>query len=167
MHRLSTIGTKTAFSLIEIIIVIVIMGIMAALVGPRMSNTIKQARARDAKNNLAILYSAQQIHQARNSSFFNCTGATNSCAAKPACAMSALNDMNGENSLSIVSSANTKYCCDNNTAGYPACRVWNLTDDFDMIVDLNTSLGAVSANTGVINPCCSGSACISGDPACP
>lgn len=50
------------FSLMEVMIVVVIIGILAALDYPNLENYLKRARQTEAKTNLSAIYTAQKIY---------------------------------------------------------------------------------------------------------
>ena len=50
------------FSLMEVMIVVVIIGIFAALAYPNLEKYLKRARQTEAKTNLSAIYTAQKIY---------------------------------------------------------------------------------------------------------
>ena len=50
------------FSLMEVMIVVVIIGILAVLAYPNLEKYLKQARQTEAKTNLSAIYTAQKIY---------------------------------------------------------------------------------------------------------
>jgi len=58
---------KRAFSLVELMIVVAILGILAAIVVPKFQNNTTEAKAAVAKNNLRILRSAIELYTAQRS----------------------------------------------------------------------------------------------------
>ena len=50
------------FSLMEVMIVVVIIGILAALAYPNLQNYLMCARQTEAKTNLSTIYTAQRIY---------------------------------------------------------------------------------------------------------
>ena len=50
------------FSLMEVMIVVVIIGILAGLVYPKLEKYLKRARQTEAKTNLSAIYTAQKIY---------------------------------------------------------------------------------------------------------
>lgn len=69
-HRSSRRDTSrrapTAFTLIEILIVVVILGILAAIVMPQFSNASKQAEESTLKDDLRYLRSQIELYQAQH-----------------------------------------------------------------------------------------------------
>ena len=56
----------SGFSLIEVMIVVVIIGILAALAYPTLEGYLQRTRQTEAKTNLSALYTAQKIYFATN-----------------------------------------------------------------------------------------------------
>lgn len=65
-----------AFTMLEIIVVMVILGILAAIAVPNMNNAIARAQVQDAKNNLLAIYAGQQNLFARSGAYLR-NAATN------------------------------------------------------------------------------------------
>jgi len=59
---------KTGFSLVELMIVVAVLGILAAIVVPQFQGYATQARGAVAKDSLRILRSAIELYTARHSS---------------------------------------------------------------------------------------------------
>ena len=57
------------FSLMEVMIVVVIIGILAALAYPNLEKYLKRARQTEAKTNLSAIYTAQKIYFSLNQSY--------------------------------------------------------------------------------------------------
>ena len=57
------------FSLMEVMIVVVIIGILAALAYPTLEKYLKIARQTEAKTNLSAIYTAQKIYFTLNQSY--------------------------------------------------------------------------------------------------
>ncbi len=58
--------TKYAFTLVEILIVVAILGILAAIVLPTFQDHVQQARESAAKDNLRILRNAIEVYAAQH-----------------------------------------------------------------------------------------------------
>lgn len=58
----STRKRFNGFSLMEVMIVVVIIGILAALAYPNLEKYLKRARQTEAKTNLSAIYTAQKIY---------------------------------------------------------------------------------------------------------
>lgn len=59
------------FSLLEVMIVVVIIGILATLAYPSLQNYLLRAKQIEAKTNLSAIYTAQQIQYATNQQYAN------------------------------------------------------------------------------------------------
>lgn len=59
------------FSLVEIMIVVVIIGILATLAYPRLQRYLVSSRQLEAKTNLMAIFTAQKIYQASNRKYAN------------------------------------------------------------------------------------------------
>ena len=60
---------RRAFSLIELVIVVVIIGVLAAIAIPRMSSGADGAKDNAVKANLAVLRQAIELHKAENDAY--------------------------------------------------------------------------------------------------
>ncbi len=59
------------FSLLEVMIVVVIIGILATLAYPSLQNYLLRAKQIEAKTNLSAIYTAQQIQYATSRQYAN------------------------------------------------------------------------------------------------
>lgn len=59
----------SGFSLIEVMIVVVIIGILAALAYPSLEGYLQRTRQAEAKTNLSALYTAQKIYFATHRTY--------------------------------------------------------------------------------------------------
>jgi prepilin-type N-terminal cleavage/methylation domain-containing protein len=66
------------FTLIEILVVLVIVGVMAGLAVPTYFRTIEQARTNEAKVNLNIIHTAQKIYKLNNNAYWPPSGTSTS-----------------------------------------------------------------------------------------
>lgn len=57
---------QRAFTLVEILIVVVILGILAALVVPRFSSAVEESQLETTRHELGKLQRAVEVYQARN-----------------------------------------------------------------------------------------------------
>ena len=138
---------KKAFTLIEIVVIAVILGILAVIVLPNALNMIKRAHAQDAMRDLITIYAAQKNYAQNNN------GTYASCSDDPAAI--SCNDALG---LNIVYDSSTNYSC-----GANFCTV--TTGPFTMQMDLNKSVPVNNAPVLCLsgsnylpdnnhNPCC-------------
>jgi prepilin-type N-terminal cleavage/methylation domain-containing protein len=124
---------RRAFSLVEIMIVVVIMGIMAAFAVPQFGKAMARAHARDAINNLNIIHSANLMNKAR-------TGENISAVD-----LEAINTGLG---LNVIANGADYSCQDAECMG--------VGSDFTVIVRLDSPLGTT---LGTTNPSCLGAGC--------
>ena len=66
---------KTGFTLLEVIITVVIIGILAAIAAPNYQNVMNDTSRKDATTNLLLLYTAQQIYFAEWEAYRSDAGA--------------------------------------------------------------------------------------------
>jgi len=128
------IKNTAAFTLMEILVVIIIISIIAAFSVPNFSKSVRRARARDAVNNLTVIHAAQLIYGSMNSTFRLCNN------------VAAINALNGANSLSIVENGATYSCANANPP--TVCTAVSNAGDFTVTVTL-----ANPVSFGV-NPAC-------------
>src|SRR3972149_2266270 len=69
MWRSSAVGTRKGFTLVELAVVIVIIGVLAAFGVPRFLKSVERSKASEAFSYLAAVRSAQERSQARNGSY--------------------------------------------------------------------------------------------------
>ena len=62
-------SAQSGFTLLEIMVVIVILGIMASLIAPTVLNRVEQSRIQKAKTDIATLSSALDMYQLDNFSY--------------------------------------------------------------------------------------------------
>ena len=60
---------KKGFSLLEVMIVVVIIGILATLVYPNMEGFLKRSKQTEAKVSLSAVYTTQKIYFAVNQTY--------------------------------------------------------------------------------------------------
>ncbi|MGN6543517.1 MAG: prepilin-type N-terminal cleavage/methylation domain-containing protein [Aureliella sp.] len=60
---------RGAFSLVELVVVVLILGIIAAVAAPRMFDTAGTARENSTRTSLVILRDAIELYKARNGSY--------------------------------------------------------------------------------------------------
>lgn len=84
-HRFKRIRSKIqkGFTLIEIMVVVVIMGILAALVVPKLMGRTDDARIMAARQDLSTLMQALKLYRLDNSRYPSTEQGLNSLVAKP------------------------------------------------------------------------------------
>ena len=147
---------KNAFTLIEIIVVAVIVGILGMMTIPNMLKSVSRSYAQDAMHNLIALYAAQQNFAQNHggSTYLSCGTTLSDCINK--------NDPDTGLSLSIVSNGGIEYSCDKDAL---TCAAVSAESNFTMKVSLkssdsvNVTSSAVYCDSSgnpnsVHNPCC-------------
>jgi general secretion pathway protein G len=61
--------SKKGFSLVEMVVVILLIGIIAAVAAPRMFDTADNARANSTKQNLAVIRDALELYRSQNGGY--------------------------------------------------------------------------------------------------
>ena len=72
---------RSAFSLVELVVVVLIIGILAAVAAPRMFNTASDARDNGTKASLGVIRDAIELYKSQNGSYP--TAATITTTLKP------------------------------------------------------------------------------------
>lgn len=60
---------KQGFTLIELVVVVLILGIIAAVAAPKMFNTTNDARMNATRQSLVVLRDAIELHREKNGSY--------------------------------------------------------------------------------------------------
>jgi general secretion pathway protein G len=69
MNRAHKKQLRGGFSLVELVVVILIFGILAAVAAPRMFDTANDARQNGTKQSLSVLRDAIELYKAQNGSY--------------------------------------------------------------------------------------------------
>ena len=140
--------TTKAFTLVELMIVLIIMSILASWGIPQYTRTVARAKARNAMNNLVMLHSANLLYQARNGGAnFDCT------AMAGGCSITNIDDMNGANSLNIISGGVT-YVCNGATCSGAIAGSFNTSVRLTDPIQEGTDTDKDCADATDPNPCC-------------
>jgi prepilin-type N-terminal cleavage/methylation domain-containing protein len=122
---------RSAFSLIEMMVVLIIVSIVAGFAIPDYTKSVERSHRKDAENNLLVIQAAQMMYAAKNGDYW---GAGN------------LAQINANLGVNIVANGMT-YSCDGPSAGPPptfACHAtrngWSLR--------ITESLTTPSCNAG-------------------
>ncbi len=110
-HTRSSYRNKKAFTLTELITVVIVIGIMAAFAIPNYSASVEKAHRRDATNNLIAIHGANQIYQAEKGAYWPSSGTQD------------LTAINTNLRLSIIPNG-MEYTCEGNGTTYTctSCR---------------------------------------------
>ncbi|MBI5415359.1 MAG: prepilin-type N-terminal cleavage/methylation domain-containing protein [Candidatus Omnitrophica bacterium] len=63
LMRLSSFHPRRAFTMVELVFVVIVIGILASIALPRFSNTVEKSRIMEAVNILATLRDAQELYR--------------------------------------------------------------------------------------------------------
>ncbi len=129
-------GDKRGFTLIEIIVALVIVGILVAVILPNVITSVEQTKAQAAKNNLLAISAAQQRYFEDNSVY--CTGTSSSCGDNNL-------DLNNNLRLSIPTNDPFIYSCTAAPAPYQ-CTASDGTDLLTLTVNVSTLAVSVSCS---------------------
>jgi len=58
--------TKSGFTLLELIVTLIVMGVVASIALPNYALTVEKSHRRDAETQLLLIHSAQQMYASRN-----------------------------------------------------------------------------------------------------
>lgn len=119
---------RRAFTMVELIVVIVIIGLIAAFSIPSFTKAINRARARDAINNLNIIHSAAMMYKARNNGLIP-SGMT----------LATINDAAAGLGLNIIANGATYTC-----TGIISCSAKGADNIFTATVNLGVALGTAN-----------------------
>jgi prepilin-type N-terminal cleavage/methylation domain-containing protein len=109
-------SNKKGFTLIEILVVLVIVGVLALVALPNYNAMVIQGSASTAQNNLISIYNAQKASYINNNKYYF-------SAACP----DTLNNINTSPLLSLnLADTNFNYCC-TNANGF-TCTATNISD---------------------------------------
>lgn len=131
---------KKGFTLMEIIVVMVIIGILAAISVPIYTTIVVQGSAKAAQNNLITIYNAQKNYYFSNGAY--CTSANGVC--------NSLNSINTTLALNLIDN-NFTYTC-NNAAGF-ICTATNNSDS-RLVLTLSNNPIVLPGGTPPLNPSC-------------
>jgi prepilin-type N-terminal cleavage/methylation domain-containing protein len=129
-----------AFTIIELMIVVIIVSIITSFGLPNFSKTLDRAKAKDALNNLSMIHAANKIYYSRQKFNLGSVGAVN------------LSGINTHLGLNINANGATYLC--QTVAGVDKCTATSsVAGVFSETVNLK------SAIDNTTNPSCTGTMC--------
>jgi len=140
MKKKSLIFRRSAFTLIEIMVVVVLLGILLGFSIPNFAKSMRKAHEKDAISQLSILHAANHLYLAQEDEYLD--------------SQANLNDVNDALKIHIMQNEMI-YEYDRNTAQeFTATAEWTgAGGDFTVKIDQNP----VDVDNG--NPCCSDGDC--------
>jgi len=130
---------REGMTLLEILVVLVIVGLAAAMFFPNYTTPTEQARAANVRNNLLAIYSAEQNYRNNNGSYCISTTNPNPCDT--------LSHINFALSLNIQDDGTYTYSC----AGVTCTATRTNTSNLGISVTLNLP---IQLNGNNPNPIC-------------
>lgn len=116
--------TRRSFTLIEILVVIIIIGILASLGLPNFERVREKALDREAKTTLALIRAAERIYKMEEGNYFPSSGTTSEEKAE---------SLNTNLKLSLPTASNPKWTYEVDSSGQAMAtregaggRVWTL-----------------------------------------
>ncbi len=147
--------SNKAFTLIEILVTAVILGLVAFMVIPNFTTAINRSYAQDAMHNLMAIYAAQQYYYQNNNSVY-CTSSS-SCTSGTI--PNSISVINSNLNLNIASTGGTTYDCSAACSGLFCCAATNANFTMQVVLVTAINTGSVSVPqycNGTLNPCCQG-----------
>ena len=149
------------FSLMELVVVMVIIGILAVIAIPNYYTSMEQGMATAAKNNLVNIYNAQKSYYYTNGNYCITTGNSSDCGYSIGSLNTNLASINqSTRSLNIIDS-NFNYQCVAAGSGF-SCTATNTKDtNFKITLTGNSPIvliggsGCTPGSMSSCNPSCS------------
>jgi len=159
MEALVMLGSK-GITLMEIIVVLVIMGLAAAIAIPNYAIPTEKARASTVENNLMAIYTAQRnyINNSGNYCLDAANSAPSACSSDTTCGDS-LTQINCSLSLNIQDDGTYTYSCTAtggvaNTPGCTATRTSLTSAPNTIVLTLNSPINLTGTTPPNANPAC-------------
>ena len=148
---------KTGFTLVEIMVVIIIIGVLATIAIPNYSKTVDRSRLQDAMQQLTTLHAANMIYRAQSGTGYLAATYSGSTAVR---------DINENLGINIIANG-FAYSYTGTATSFTATA--NLGTAYTVTVreiDINTSAPSITCppSPNPANPCCTPN---SGGAACP
>ena len=144
------------YTLMEIVVVLVIIGVIAGFYFPRFTVPSEKAWAANAQNNLLAIYSAEQNYNNNNNGYcYSTSSASSACATSTGdshCGDS-LPAINCNLSLNIQDDGTYTYACSLSTGVY-TCKATRATVSSTNIVVTLNNLAINLSGSGTANPQC-------------
>lgn len=136
---------RKAFTLVEILIVVVILGILAAIVVPQFTNATQDAQAGNIKAQLDTLNNQIELYRARTNAYPDFSAATvwDTMIAGGYIKSAPKNPFNNRSDVATASSTATGWCWVNNTL---YATNYN-NDPADVTDDADKTFGSVVSGT--------------------
>ncbi len=138
-------SVKRGFTLMELMVVVIIIGIIAAFGMPNYQKSVQKAHERDMVAQLTMLHVANLLYKSYNGRYWNTSGADQALAS-----------INSTLAINIIPNAGTTYnynSADGST--FTATATWRT--NILRVTQVPIAWG---------NPCCQSKNCISGLPNC-
>jgi prepilin-type N-terminal cleavage/methylation domain-containing protein len=146
---------KNAFTLLELSVVVIIVGILSVVAIPNMLKTVNRGYAKDALNNLMAIYAAQQDYAQNHGGAYIYCGNTGSTTDFSACLNSGL----GTN---IIPRNSMVYTCEDSGSN-ALCQA---RKDLEIVFRINTRYSITTSLFPVYCDGTGGSASASQNPCC-
>lgn len=136
---------KNAFTFMELMVVIILIGVIAAFAMPNYDKSIRKAHEQDIREQLKALHAANLMYNAGNGTYWDTAGA----------AVTDISMINNTLGMHLISNDGTAYAYTGAAGGsrYTATATWKGYRIDVTQVPLST--------TGTFNPCCGTSNCLS------
>ena len=139
---------RRGITLIEIMVVLVIIGICAAIAFPDYTANSEQAMARTAKNNLLSIYSAETNFSTNNGAYATSVSGS---AGDP----NGVQNVNNTFSLNLVDDNSYQYACVPDVTGF-SCTATRNSPSVNIVMAVKNLPIQLDSNNPNPNPSCSG-----------
>ena len=126
-----------AFTLTELLVVVIIIGVMAAFTVPNYTKSVERSHQKDAETQLKTIWSADQIYRAQNGAYWPPVSESNDIAA-----------INSNLGLGIIPNGMTYNCASSATNTFTCTASRDPSGSF--VISVN------EAQISSLNPSCTG-----------